>query len=441
VGAARVGARLAAVAGTWSGGKPIAFTYQWQRCGAAGGGCGPLPGATLETYTPTAADLGHRIAVSVTAAGGGGGGTASATSPPTAAVGPAAPGAAARPVALAPPQLSGTPQVGQTLHGTAGTWSGAPTSFAYRWRRCDSAGAGCAAVAGATRPGYTATPGDLHSTLSLVVTATASGGSQSATAPTSAPVVAAPVPRPVAGSLVAQPGLAGAVVASDGRATVTWQPGAVPAGTTVSLRPGEGAPALPRTGLSLTLTPARRMLPWPVDVAYAAAPLQQVAGFSAAGPVWLPLGTLATPALPAGLSEGVYVDGSTLHVLTRQAGRLALFRRGGWGDPRRISPRAPVLRRSTAVSVARLQTDSVLLTARLSTTSQVQVKATTLVTRGARPAVLAGSPAEVLAPGGFTVRLRVAGPDLGRGALVRVRLTARDPWGRSGALTLVGRAR
>jgi hypothetical protein len=182
------------------------------------------------------------------------------------------------------------------------------------------------------------------------------------------------------------------------------------------------------------------MLPWPVDVAYAAAPLQQVAGFSAAGPVWLPLGTLATPALPVGLSQGVYADGPTLHVLTRQAGRLALFRRGGWGDPRRISPRPPVLRRVTGARVTRQGGNAVLLAARLSTTSQVQVNATTLLTRGARPAILAGSPLEVLAPGGFTVQLRVAGAALGRGALVRVRLTARDPWGRSAALTLAGRA-
>ncbi|MEN3341689.1 MAG: lysozyme [Actinomycetota bacterium] len=439
VGAARVGARLAAVAGIWSGGKPVSFTYQWQRCGAAGGGCAPLPGATLDTYAPTAADLGRRIAVSVTATGDGG--SATTASPPSLPVKPAASGTASSPVALTPPELSGAPQVGQRLRGTAGTWSGSPTSFAYRWRRCNTAGASCAAIAGATGPGYTATPGDLRATLSLVVTATGPGGAQSATAPTSAVVVAAPVPRAVAGSLVAQPGLAGAVVASDGRATVTWQPGAVPAGTTVSLRPTDGPPALPRTGLSLTLTPARRMLPWPLDVAYPAAPLQQIAGFSPAGPAWLPLGTLATPTLPAGLSQGVYADGSTLHVLTRQAGRIALFRRGGWGDPRRISPRPPVLRASTGAHVTRLGPDAVLLAARLSTTSQAQVKATALATRGARPTILAGSPLDVLAPGGFTMQLRVAGPGLGRGALVRVRLTARDPWGRSGALTLVGRAR
>ena len=44
--------RLAGVPGTWSGGKPVAFSYQWQSCDAAGAGCSPIAGATLETYTP-----------------------------------------------------------------------------------------------------------------------------------------------------------------------------------------------------------------------------------------------------------------------------------------------------------------------------------------------------------------------------------------------------
>ena len=43
-----------------------------------------------------------------------------------------------------------------------------------------------------------------------------------------------PVPAPVAHSLVAQAGAAGAVAASDGSASVTWQPGAVPTGSTLT---------------------------------------------------------------------------------------------------------------------------------------------------------------------------------------------------------------
>src|SRR5436305_840643 len=65
LGTARAGAKLAAVPGTWSGGKPVSFVYQWQRCDAGAVNCVPLPGATLETYTPGNADIGHVLVVSV----------------------------------------------------------------------------------------------------------------------------------------------------------------------------------------------------------------------------------------------------------------------------------------------------------------------------------------------------------------------------------------
>ena len=42
-----------------------------------------------------------------------------------------------------PPQISGTPQVGQTLTALHGTWTPTPTSYAYQWRTCDGAGDNC----------------------------------------------------------------------------------------------------------------------------------------------------------------------------------------------------------------------------------------------------------------------------------------------------------
>jgi hypothetical protein len=244
-------------------------------------------------------------------------------------------------------------------------------------------------------------------------------------------------------------------VTTDGRATVTWQPGAIPAGTTVSLQPADGAPALPRTGLSLVLAPSRQTLPWPVDIAYAAAPADQIVGFSKDGKVWLPVGTLGGRTLPAGLGQGVYLDGSALHVLTRQAGRIALFRPGRWGDPRRISARAPVIRRLTSVRLTRVRNGSVVLATRLSTSSQAHLYGTVLRTRGSRPLILEagsrlGAPlghgsatsvqALVLAPGRFPLQLHLAGHGLARGALVRIQVRAVDPWGRRGGLTLSFRA-
>src|SRR5207244_7879219 len=96
----------------------------------------------------------------------------------------------------------------------------------------------------------------------------------------------APVPPAVAASLTASAGAAGAVVTVDGRATVTWQPGAVPAGSTVGLGPAVAPLTIPGTAVSLTLDPAGATPPWPLDVDYAAAPSGQVGGFSTDGRTW-----------------------------------------------------------------------------------------------------------------------------------------------------------
>ena len=451
VGTAKAGAQLTGVPGTWNGGKPVAFTYQWQRCDAAGAGCAPIPGATLETYSAAAADVGHALALTVTAATAGG--AAAASSPPTVAVATAGSSGSARPSVIAPPLLTGTTQVGQTLVANAGTWNGSPSAFAYLWRRCDIAGATCTAIAGATASSYVLTPGEIGSTVSLIVTATGKGGSQSASAPTTAAVAAAPVPAAVTGSLVAAQGLAGAVVTDDARATVTWQPGAVPIGSTVALTTADAALGLPGTGVSLTLTPvAPDALPWPVDVAYAAAPTDQVVGYSNDGRVWLPVPILTTPVLPEGVDTGAYVDGATLHVLMRRAGQLAFFRPGRWGDPRRVSPQAPVIHRLAPLAATRERDGTVLLVTRLSTSSQSHLYATVttarplILKRGSRLAVPLGAgptrtvQALVLSAGGFPVRLHFAGHGLLRGALVRVLVTAIDPWGRKGSFTVSFRA-
>ena len=82
-GAGRV-AVLTATPGTWSGTQPITFAYQWLRCSsAASSSCTPVQGATAQSYTPVAADVGARLRVRVTAANSAGQASAdsSATSP------------------------------------------------------------------------------------------------------------------------------------------------------------------------------------------------------------------------------------------------------------------------------------------------------------------------------------------------------------------------
>ena len=86
------------------------------------------------------------------------------------------------PVNTSPPIISGTPQDGQTLSASTGSWSGTqPITYGYQWQRCDSGGANCVAIAGATGPTYLATSADVGRTLRVVVTATNSAGSAGAT--------------------------------------------------------------------------------------------------------------------------------------------------------------------------------------------------------------------------------------------------------------------
>jgi hypothetical protein len=75
------------------------------------------------------------------------------------------------PGSTAPPAVAGTPQQGQTLTASPGTWDNGPT-FAYQWQRCDAAGAACVDVAGATAQTYAVSSSDVGTTLRVNVTAT-----------------------------------------------------------------------------------------------------------------------------------------------------------------------------------------------------------------------------------------------------------------------------
>jgi hypothetical protein len=78
---------------------------------------------------------------------------------------------------------------GETLTADDGTWSGTtPMTFAYQWQRCDTNGANCADIAGATSKTYTAVAADVGHTLRVRVTATNSAGSAAATSDQSATV-------------------------------------------------------------------------------------------------------------------------------------------------------------------------------------------------------------------------------------------------------------
>src|SRR6202034_740796 len=107
--------------GTWAN-APTQFTYVWNRDGA------PITSpvaATGSSYVVAAADDGHSLTCTVTASNADG--SASATSTAVSPV-PA-------PAATGNPQISGTPQNGQTLQCSQGAWNNAPTGFTYVWNR------------------------------------------------------------------------------------------------------------------------------------------------------------------------------------------------------------------------------------------------------------------------------------------------------------------
>jgi hypothetical protein len=99
---------------------------------------------------------------------------------------------ASGPVNTQAPTISGNAGLGNGLIGSRGTWTGSPTSFAYRWSRCDTNGASCVLIAGATGSIYYPVAADIGHTLRITVTASNAGGSALATSAPTATVKKVP---------------------------------------------------------------------------------------------------------------------------------------------------------------------------------------------------------------------------------------------------------
>jgi hypothetical protein len=96
------------------------------------------------------------------------------------------------PEPIAAPTIAGTAQQNQTLGEQHGTWLGSPTSYTYQWSDCDSAGANCTAISGASAQSYTLGSFDVGHTIRVQETAANSFGA-------SAPVLSAATGVVVAG--------------------------------------------------------------------------------------------------------------------------------------------------------------------------------------------------------------------------------------------------
>lgn len=183
VGDVRQGSGIAAGTGAWSN-EPKTFAYQWLRCSSSST-CSEIGGATHETYVVTSADAGAALKVVVTAVNDSG-----STSQESAesSVGPLPSGA---PANEAPPTVSGSARQGQTLTATSGSWSGG--TIGYQWLRCDTTGAHCASIGGASGSTYGVGSGDVGSTIRVETTAS-SGSAQSTAVSAKTGVVSAATP-------------------------------------------------------------------------------------------------------------------------------------------------------------------------------------------------------------------------------------------------------
>jgi hypothetical protein len=179
-GSAIEGETLAASSGAWTG-APTSYAYQWQDCNGSGGGCVDIGGAVASSHSLAASDVGHTVRVVVTASNAGGSRPARsvATAVVVTAVSPPPPPPAPSNTVL--PVISGSAIEGETLAASTGSWSGAPTGYAYQWQDCDGSGGGCKSIGGAKASSHVLGAGDVGDTLRVVVTASNEGGSTPAT--------------------------------------------------------------------------------------------------------------------------------------------------------------------------------------------------------------------------------------------------------------------
>ncbi|HUG63703.1 MAG TPA: hypothetical protein VMK83_00650 [Gaiellaceae bacterium] len=99
------------------------------------------------------------------------------------------------PESTAPPAITGTAATGETLVASTGTWTGTqPISFAFQWQRCDSSGAACVSIVGATNTTYVVQAADTGNRLRVRVTASNSDGVASALSDATAVVAAGGAP-------------------------------------------------------------------------------------------------------------------------------------------------------------------------------------------------------------------------------------------------------
>ncbi|MFV0432558.1 MAG: hypothetical protein ACK5LO_01040 [Leucobacter sp.] len=157
-GTAAVGNKLTVNRGTWAPEAVPTLKYQWKLNGVA------ISGATRTTYTPTAADLGKKLTVTVSGKLADAEGLNVYSGAMTSAAATVDRGT----LKTAKPKISGTTKVGKTLKLSRGSWTSG-TSFTYRWYRSGKA------ISGATQTSYKLKSADAGKKITVKVTGKKSG--------------------------------------------------------------------------------------------------------------------------------------------------------------------------------------------------------------------------------------------------------------------------
>jgi hypothetical protein len=124
------GETLSADEGLWTGTGTISHGFQWQRCDAHRLACTDIEGATSSSLRIGAEDVGHFLAVRVTARDENEFAEITTFSGQVRAEG--------APAASEAPALTGAATVGETLGLSTGRWTGTgPITYAYQWQACE----------------------------------------------------------------------------------------------------------------------------------------------------------------------------------------------------------------------------------------------------------------------------------------------------------------
>jgi len=169
----------------------------------------------------------------------------------------------AAPVNTSPPTIDGDAVGALTLVAGTGSWTGdTPISFAFEWRRCDSAGANCAAIAGATNTTYVLQIADVGSRIRVLVTASNTDGTASALSDATAVVTTGGAPSStgdpsIAGSSVVGQRLSATNGSWSGNQPMTFAYQWVRCGADGGMPDGSNCASISgATGTSFVLTPA-----------------------------------------------------------------------------------------------------------------------------------------------------------------------------------------